>query len=134
VLDGLFIPYRCSYVSETWNENHSGTEATTDRRYYLCSWVTLHRLVLQYNLRKLEHWPKLSLCSYKSFHISQSVPRRQTFQYFIVCKVLDGGLNVHKAMFYWDKVHDDHFMCDVNFSRPGLRTSPYRVVWRCVVL
>jgi len=119
---------RCPYVSETWYKNHGRTESTKDRRYYLCRWVTLHPLVLQYNLRRLEHCPKLSLCSYQSVHISQSVARRETLQYFIVCKVLDRGLNVHKAMFYWNKVEDDHFICDVNFSRPGLRTSPYSAV------
>ena len=46
---------RCSYVSETWSKEHGGNEATRDRRSYLCNWVTLHPLVLQYNLRKLEH-------------------------------------------------------------------------------
>jgi len=85
-------------------------------------------IVLHYNLRKLEHWPKLSLCYYKSVHISQRVPRRLTFQYFIVCKVLDRRLTVHKARFYWDNVEDLHFMCDVNFPRPGLQSPPYSVV------
>ena len=106
-------------------QNNDAIEAKTDRRSYLCRWVTLHPIVLHYNLRKLEHWPKLSLCSYKSIHIFQSVPRRLTFQYFIACKVLDKGLNVHKAMLYWDKVEDDHFTCDVNFHRPGLQSPPY---------
>lgn len=96
--------------------------------------MILHSPLSQSNLRQLENWLKLTSCCYKAAPIFQSTPKLQTSQYFTVCNITHHGLNVHKAMFYCDKVEDANFMCGLWFSLRRLWRSLYTLTWCCVAV